>query len=160
LNDSKYGLSVKGNSINLTLLKSALAPDMYADKGIQTFTYSLYYWEGSLAESGVVQEGYDLNVPVLKVKGAGGEGSLFNLDAPNIIIETVKPAEDGTQDVIVRLYESMRTATHCILTSSLPFKAAVEADMLENETGKLALRDGKIKLDFRPFEIKTLRLTG
>ena len=64
LNDSKYGLSVKGNSINLTLLKSALAPDMTADKGLQTFTYALYYWNGSLAESGVVQEAYDLNVPV------------------------------------------------------------------------------------------------
>ena len=115
LNDSKYGLSVKGNSINLTLLKSALAPDMYADKGIQTFTYSLYYWNGSLADSGVVQEAYDLNVPVVIVKGAGGEGSLFNLDAPNIIIETVKLAEDGSQDVILRLYESMRTATHCTL---------------------------------------------
>jgi alpha-mannosidase len=56
LNDSKYGLSVKGNSINLTLLKSALAPDMTADKGVQQFTYALYAWNGSLAESGVVRK--------------------------------------------------------------------------------------------------------
>jgi alpha-mannosidase len=33
LNDCKYGVSVQGNSINLTLLKSALAPDMTADRG-------------------------------------------------------------------------------------------------------------------------------
>ena len=39
LNDSKYGINVLGNSLNLTLLKSALAPDPLADRGIQTFTY-------------------------------------------------------------------------------------------------------------------------
>ena len=83
---------------------------------------------------------------------------MFSLDAANIIIETVKPAEDGSNDVIVRLYESMRTATRCTLTCSLPFHKAVETDMLEAETAKLALQDGKIVLDFRPFEIKTVRL--
>jgi alpha-mannosidase len=95
LNDCKYGLSVKGNSINLSLLKSALAPDMVADKGIQTFTYALYFWNGSLADSGVLQEAYDLNAPVTCVAGDGGEASLFQLDAANIVIETVKPAVDG-----------------------------------------------------------------
>ncbi|MFW6066402.1 MAG: alpha-mannosidase, partial [Planctomycetota bacterium] len=40
LNDCKYGVNVAGSSINLTLLKSALAPDMHADKGTQRFTYA------------------------------------------------------------------------------------------------------------------------
>lgn len=158
LNDSKYGLSVKGNSINLTLLKSALAPDMTADKGLQTFTYALYYWNGSLMESGVVQEAYDLNVPVVTVKGQGGQASLFNLDAPNVIIETVKPAEDGSKDVIVRLYEAMRTATTCTLTTSMPVTAAEETDMLEQVKAPVAVQGGRLALSFRPFEIKTLRL--
>ena len=38
LNDCKYGVSVEKNSINLTLLRSSLAPDMTADKGRQEFT--------------------------------------------------------------------------------------------------------------------------
>jgi alpha-mannosidase len=159
LNDSKYGLSVKGNSINLSLLKSALAPDMYADKGLQTFTYALYYWNGSLAESGVVQEAYDLNTPVRVQQGAGGQGQLFSLDAPNIIVEAVKPAEDGSQDVIVRLYESMRTATCCSLSTSLPFKAACETNMLEEKAADCVVTDGKVRLEFRPFEVKTVRLS-
>jgi alpha-mannosidase len=158
LNDSKYGLSVKGNSINLTLLKSALAPDMNADKGLQTFTYAIYYWNGSLIDSGVVQEAYDLNVPVMLVNGAGGEGSLFSLSASNIIIEAVKPAEDGSRDVIVRLYESMRTATRTQLATALPFSKAEATDMLENTIEPLEMVNGKIDLDFRPFEIKTVRL--
>jgi alpha-mannosidase len=158
LNDSKYGLSVLGNSINLTLLKSALAPDMYADKGIQTFTYALYPWNGSLVESGVVREAYELNVPVLILPGAGGEQSLFSLDAANVIIEAVKPAEDGSQDIIVRLYEAKRMSTHGTLSTSLPVKSAVETDLVENFVSNLPCKDGLVNLSFRPFEIKTVRL--
>jgi alpha-mannosidase len=158
LNDCKYGLSVTGNSINLTLLKSAMAPDMTADKGLQTVTYALYAWNGSLSESGVVREAYDLNVPVLVVPGSAGEGSLFSLDAENVVIETVKPAEDGSPDVIVRLYESKRCATRCQLTTTLPVKAATQTNLVEEETAQLDLSAGQVALDFRPFEIKTVRL--
>ncbi len=87
LNDCKYGLSANGGSINLTLLKSPTAPDMTADKGVQVVTYSLYTWNGSLEDSGLVREAYDLNVPVLVVPGSGGEKSLFGLDSKNIVIE-------------------------------------------------------------------------
>ena len=158
LNDCKYGLSVKGNSINLTLLKSGLAPDMHADKGIHTFTYALYFWNGSFGESGLVQEGYDLNVPVTTAAGSGGQASLFHLNAANIILETVKPAEDGSGDVILRLYESSRSATHCSLFTSLKVRHAEQTDMNECTAGALVFEEGKVELNFRPFEIKTVRL--
>lgn len=158
LNDCKYGLSVRGNSINLTLLKSALAPDMTADKGFQTFTYSLFTWNGSFGDCDVVKEAYELNTPVMVVPGDAGEGWLFFLDAANIVIETVKPAEDGTQDVIVRMYEAKRSSTRCTLTTSLPVKAVAQTNLVEDERIALGFQDGKVELDFRPFEIKTLRL--
>jgi len=158
LNDCKYGLNVLGNSINLTLLKSALAPDMTADKGIQTFTYSFYAWNGSLADSGVVAEAYDLNVPATTAPGSAGERSLFSLDAANIVIETVKPAEDGSGDVVVRLYEAKRMATRATLSTSLPVEDALLTDMLEEGGVQAACDAGQIALDFRPFEIKTVRL--
>ena len=158
LNDCKYGLSVTGSSINLTLLKSATAPDMTADKGRQEFSYALYAWNGSLAESNLVREAYDLNVPALLVAGAGQAGSLFNLDAGNIVIEAVKPAEDGSRDVIVRLYEAMRSATRCTLSSSLPVRAASQVNLVEEQTAALSWQNGQVELDFRPFEIKTVRL--
>jgi alpha-mannosidase len=159
LNDCKYGVNVGGNSINLTLLKSALAPDMHADKGLQEFTYAIYAWEGSLFESGIVREACELNCPVTTAPGAASERSLFRVDAPNVIVETVKLAEDGSGDVIVRLYESMRTATRCTLTTTLPVLAAAETDMLEEQPRLLDLDKGAIAPDFRPFEIKTVRLS-
>jgi alpha-mannosidase len=158
LNDSKYGINVLGNSMNLTLLKSALAPDPVADKGLQEFTYALYYWNGSFADCGVVQEAYELNRPVTVMPGEAGEMSIFSLDAPDIILETVKMAEDGSNDIILRLYESKRTHIHCILSTILPVIKATQTDMLERFQSELRVNHGQIDLAFRPFEIKTVRL--
>jgi alpha-mannosidase len=158
LNDCKYGVNVSGNSINLTLLKSALAPDMTADRGRQEFTYAFYAWNGSFAESPIVREAYELNCPAMLVSGAAGERSLFAIDAPSVVVETVKPAEDGSKDIIVRLYESKRMATRCTLSTSLPILGAAQTDMLENVQEELPCDGGSVDLDFRAFEIKTVRL--
>jgi alpha-mannosidase len=159
LNDSKYGVNVDGNSINLTLLKSALAPDMTADRGTQVFTYAFYAWSGPFGASGLVQHGYDLNCPVLAAPGAAGERSLFTVSDPAVLIETVKPAEDGSSDLILRLYESLHSSVACELSTSLPVKKAVLTDMVEKKKAALAVARGSIKLSFKPFEIKTIRLT-
>ncbi len=158
LNDSKYGINVLGNVIGLTLLKSSMAPDPVADRGIQKFTYALYYWLGSFNDCGVVKEAYELNNPLTWQNGSAGESSVFSLDAANIILETVKLAEDDTGDIILRLYESKRSLTNCTLSTSLPVTRATQADMLERNQSDFPLNKGKIGLVFRPFEIKTIRL--
>jgi alpha-mannosidase len=158
LNDCKYGVSVRGGCISLTLLKSALAPDMQADKGRHEFTYAFYVWDGSLAESGVAQAAYDLNCPVTTAPGAAGERALFAVDAPNVVVETVKLADDGSGDVIVRLYEGMRMATRCVLSTALPVSGAAQADMLERVEHELPCDEGRVALDLRAFEVKTIRL--
>jgi alpha-mannosidase len=166
LNDCKYGINVLGNSMNLTLLRSPNAPDPLADRGTQRFLYAFYSWNRSLAEGGLVREGYRLNQPVWAVGGNGGERSLLGMDAPNVVLETVKPPEPTGKDdgnvIVVRLYEAMRTATRCSLSVDLPVEAAAEADMRETELKALVARNGKILLDFKPFEIKTvvIRLAG
>jgi alpha-mannosidase len=158
LNDSKYGVSVTDGTISLTLLKAALAPDMYADQGSHSFTYSFYAWHGSFAESNVIREGYELNYPILALPGNGGERSLFSVDAPNVVVETVKPAEDGSPDIVVRLYEAKRMATTATLSTTLNVDRATETNMLERHLGDLAFANGELTLSFRPFEVKTIRL--
>ena len=159
LNDCKYGVNVVGGSINLTLLRAPQAPDMNADQGLQEFTYALHAWNGSFFESDVVRQAYDLNAPVMTAPGAAGAGSLLTVDAPNVVIETVKPAEDRSGDVIVRLYEAKHTATACTLGLGFPVKSAAATTMLETDARRLAVRNGTVPLTFRPFEIKTLRLS-
>jgi len=158
LNDCKYGVSVDGQEIRLTLLKSALAPDMTADLGKQVFTYAFYAWEGPLTESALQREAYELNAPVTAIAGDAGSRSLFQIDHPGIIIDTVKPAEDASGDLILRLYEWRRTATRCRLSSALTLAQAYRTNMLEENASPLEVADGKIALDLRPFEVLTLRL--
>lgn len=158
LNDCKYGVSVEGADISLTLLKSALAPDMTADRGRHEFTYAFTFWSGPFLDSGLVQEAYDLNVPAVVAPGRAESRSLVSVDAPNIVVEAMKPAEDGSGEVVLRLYESARSATSCTLRIDLPFRSVVETDMLERRTGAVRSRRGSVSLRFRPFEIKTIRL--
>ncbi|XHR28914.1 MAG: alpha-mannosidase [Chthoniobacteraceae bacterium] len=160
LNDCKYGVDVEGNSINLTLLRAPLGPDMTADQGSHEFTYAFYAWGGrGFAESGLVQQGYELNAPLMSAPGAAEPGSLFSLSAPNIILETLKPAEDGSGDLIVRFYESARTATRAKLEVKLPFKHATLTNLIEENQTPLPFDGKSLALEFRPFEIKTVRFS-
>jgi alpha-mannosidase len=158
LNDCKYGINVSGNSMNLTLLKSAIAPDPQADQGAHEFTYSFYFWNGPFIQSNVVQEAYRINCPATITEGICEEKSFFELNKNNIIIETVKYAEDNSGNIILRLYESMRTKTSVTLNINLPVKKLFLTDMLENNIKEIVLKENSVKLDFHPFEIKTLRL--
>jgi alpha-mannosidase len=158
LNDCKYGVNVDGSSINLTLLRSPLMPDMTADKGAQEFTYAFYCWAGPFRDSGVIREAYELNVPVTVVPGKAVRTSLFSLSDPAVVIEAIKPAEDGSGDIVLRLYEATRSSVTCTLATCLPVRHAAETDMLERELRKLKCSREKITLSFRPFEIKTIRL--
>ena len=158
LNDSKYGVSMLGDEIALTLLRAAACPDPHADQGEHHFVYSYYLWDGPFADCGVVREGCELNVPVTAVNGAAETFSLMRVDAPNVIIDTVKAAEDGSGDTIIRLYESKHAACDACLTLNLPAGAVYACDMLENPSEQLPLQDGRVYLSFRCFEVKTLRV--
>ncbi len=161
LNDCKYGVSVRDSIIALTLLKAAWVPDMRADRGIQEFTYALYFWNSPLGESGLVREAYNLNSPVLPrpVPDPGdGSRSIFVLDKPSVVLETAKPPEDGSGDIMLRLYECYGTATRCALRTDFALERAFETDMLEQGGRELSISGGAISLDFRAFEIKTVRL--
>ena len=94
----------------------------------------------------------------LVLPGRAGQGTLFQLDASNVVLETVKPAEDGSGDIILRLYEAMRTATRCTLKTHLPLRQAWVCDMMETAGPALAAAKDGLTLDFRPFEIKTVRI--
>ena len=159
LNESKYGISMLGDEIALTLLRAATSPDLHADQGEHHFTYSYYLWDGPFADSDVVRQGYELNVPVTVANGTAEDFSLMSIDAPNVVIDTVKAAEDGSGDVIIRLYESKHASCDATLTLNLPAASVCACDMLENPGENLPIEDGQVKLSFRGFEIKTLRVS-
>ena len=158
LNDCKYGVSMLGDEIALTLLRASTSPDLHADQGEHRFTYSYYLWDGPFAQCDVVRAGYELNLPVTEAEGRAEDFSLLSVDAPNVIVETVKAAEDGSGDAIIRLYESKHAACDAVLTLHVPVASVWACDLLENATGELPLCDGRVALNFRGFEIRTLRV--
>jgi len=158
LNDCKYGISMNGNALQLTLLRAAASPEMRADNGRHVFTYAFTAWDGSFMDSPVVREAYDLNVPLMLAEGACDAFSAFSVDRENVFIDTVKPAEDGSGDIILRLYEAKRADTACRLTLGIPARKVVACDMLENAMEELPTEDGSVKLHFGTFEVKTLRI--
>lgn len=158
LNDCKYGISMNGNALQLTLLRAAASPEMRADNGKHTFTYAFTAWEGSFIDSPVVNEAYALNVPMVVADGACEGFSAFGVDAPNVFIDTVKPAEDGSGDVVLRLYEAKRAQTDCKLALNIPASKVWACDMLENPQDELPVADGAVALSFHTFEVKTLRV--
>ncbi len=78
-------------------------------------------------------------------------------DQENIVIETVKAAEDG-DGVIVRLYESLRRRGPIRLRTGFPLAAAWRANLLEENQRELDCQADGLELVVRPFEIVTLRL--
>ena len=159
LNDCKYGISQIGNEMQLTLLRAGASPEMRADNGVHDFTYAFTAWEGSFLESEVVAEAYDLNVPMQVAAGSCPETCAMVVDAPtNVFIDTVKPAEDGSGDVIVRMYEAKKADTQCVLSLGFPAAKVWACDMLENKTEELQVEEDCLKLHFGAFEVKTLRI--
>ena len=174
LNDCKYGVSMNGNSLELTLLRASAAPEMRADNKVHHFTYAFTAWEGSFMDSDVVRQGYELNVKPYVAAGSGQDFSLLSIDRANIILDTMKPAEDGSGDIILRLYESKKAETSAGVQLPPELLGAYSAnrgedrasdchvyacDMLENVTEELPVTDGALALSFHPFEIKTVRIS-
>lgn len=161
LNDCKYGVGIRDNTMSLTLLRAPAYPDATSDQGEHRFAYGFTFWNGSFFSSPVMREAYELNYPALVAHGSSRTEtqSFFELDAGHIMLETVKLAEDRTGDWIVRLYEGKGTAGTCRLTTALDVSEWRETSMTEEPTKRLEPVGNAIRLRFRPFEVKTIRLS-
>ena len=159
LNDCKYGISVNGNAMELTLLRAAACPEMHADNRVHTFTYGFTAWEGTFTECDVVCQGYEVNVAPTVTCGVTESFSALSIDKANIFMDTMKPAEDGSDDIVIRFYEAKKAATSAKIGLMLGGYKAYLCDMLENVKEEIPMDGGVMNLDFGAFEIKTVRLS-
>jgi alpha-mannosidase len=160
LNDCKYGHSVKDSCISLTLIKSGIEPNPTTDQEMHYFTYALYPHAETWRAAGTVREAFFLNQPALTAQGGvpGSSFSLASCDAPNVVIETIKQAEDG-DGVIVRMYECENSLTDTVLHWGRPVTSAESCDCLEQPDKEPVSTDGNdIRFTIKPYEIKTLRI--
>jgi len=166
LNDCKYGHDIHDNVIRLSLLRGSTYPDPKADQGEHRFAYSLLPHEGGCNEL-TVAKSYALNDPLIVRADKGQEMdsqafvlrplSFVRTDPPNVVIETIKQAEDGN-GVIVRLYESQRRRGKLTLTTGFPLAQAWRTNLLEENQERLDCAGNSLTAPIKPYQILTLRL--
>lgn len=164
-NNSTYGYDItremdKGVSsatVRLSLLRAPNFPDPVSDRGRHTFKF-LVRPDAYIPEA--ISAGYALNSPIRKVQGVAKTEvePLFTLSNSSVLVESVKLAEDGSGDVIIRMYESEGVRSSFEAKANFEVKAAKLTDSLERPNNeKLAFASGTVKIDFKPFQLRTIR---
>ena len=156
LNDGKFSCSAYNKVASLTVLRSPIYAHhepyepkeeleyVYIDQGIQVFTYALYPHDDSWEQAETIKRSRQLNQKPIALFETYHEGilpqtdSYMHISEDNVILSAMKLAEDGSGDIIIRLYETAKRQT----------KTEIIMPAL-NRT---------ISVSFAPCEIKTLRI--
>ena len=159
LNDSKYGISAYEGQLRLSLHKGGLRPDyIHGDRGLHYCEYGLLPHQGGFSAQNVIEPAYAFNYKPVQVAGVREISSLISADKPNLVIETLKACEDSENAFIARVYEAEGGFTHGKLSLSFAPKAVELTNMLEETQEALPASD-TLELTFRPFEIKTIKIS-
>jgi alpha-mannosidase len=155
-------------TVRASLLRGAQFPDPDADLGRHRFAFRLV---PGADVGGAVAAGYALAHPARLVAGRAGRHTEPVVSVRGAIVETVKPAEDGSGALVVRLYEHLgrRTGATLTLAGDLPLDLASchEVDLHERPTPSgdqpTAIRgvdaNGNLLLTLRPFQVLTVKIS-
>lgn len=186
LNNNKYGGSVHGNVITLSLLRAPKYPDEKADIGSHTFEYAIFPHVGTLSHE-TVRAGWEFNerMPSELYVSASKKDSISELNEvvqiegdKNIILSNIKRGEDdsdadyegglmkdlpkkfvGSQTLVLRVYESLGGSSNASIKIGLPIKKVFKTNLLEEEIEELPISANKsFKVQLRSFEIATYKV--
>jgi alpha-mannosidase len=136
ISDSKYSYDCPGAELRLTALRNVIFADHYSyrpeanfnftDEGLNRFSYGIYLHSGEAEESEIVKEAHLFNNNIVAVPESYHKGALPQKDcflytnADNVVITALKRCEDGSGDLIIRLYETKGLEnTRCYIMSKL-----------------------------------------
>ncbi len=155
INDAKYGYSVLGNNMCVSIVRGAayanhqpkvLEPNLehiWQDQGVQTFRMLLVPHVGNWREAALPRKTEEFLSPVPVIYQGIHPGrraqqdSFLSVDAPDVIVSAIKKSERG-DDLIVRAYE----------TDGHPASAVISF----RQNGRSWAGS------FRAYEIKTIRM--
>ncbi|UCD56441.1 MAG: hypothetical protein JSV16_11465 [Candidatus Hydrogenedentota bacterium] len=135
--------------------------ERYRQVGKHSFSFSLTSYDGTWLENRIHLWGRQWAKPLLTF--AGNEApteeshSYVSVDRDNIIISAFKKSEDDDA-LTVRLYEVAGKKTAARLQLSFAIKGARVTNLIETTSKRLASQGNSVKLSFRPFEVKTVKL--
>ncbi|KAH3675991.1 hypothetical protein WICMUC_002287 [Wickerhamomyces mucosus] len=182
-NDSKYGISIHGNLIRLSLLRSPKEPDPNADIGKHRFKYAIYPHKGGLTSKSIElshQFNHDVFAPfVVKTDSTKYLDLIKIAGDDNLILSQIKRGENDkdvsiddipTKDevsLVARVYEGLGGKGRGKLTTTSKLRKAFKVNVLEDELEELEFNYAttsvgktiyEIPIKLRAFEIASYKL--
>ncbi|MFN2323625.1 MAG: alpha-mannosidase [Trueperaceae bacterium] len=173
LNDGRYGHAAHGGTLSLTLVRSPIFPDPWADEGEHEVVYALRPHQGDWRH-GTVAAAHDLNAPLLGVvvRPAGDAGAEpgrrarlpsrhahLRILGGGMRLAALKPAEEGA-GVVLRLYDAHGAAGRARI-EALPdgWSLAGRVDLLERPiAGDVDAEEDEATIVHGPYQVVSLAL--
>jgi alpha-mannosidase len=137
--------------IRASLLRAPRFPDPETDQGRHAFRHAIVPGAGV---TDAARAGYGLNLPPRRRTGRPVE-PLVQMAGGTAYVEAVKLADDGSGDVVVRLYEALGARARIRVTPTFAVAGSQVVDLHEQRLGQECWNGSELEL--RPFQIVTLR---
>ena len=161
LNDGRYGHSVQDGGVSVSLLRAAKYPDPDADHGRHAVTISLLpHGAGSARGAARGRSAEHAAACRAQAQASSRARRLSPSTIPACRSAAVKHADDGSGDLIVRLYEACGDRVVATVRTPSPIGGAFRCNLLEEPHSGIECSDGIVSLTLRPFELVTLRLAA
>ena len=170
LNDSKYGHSLSGSTLAVTLIRSSYEPDILPEIGEHDVRMALLPHAGEMTGAEMIRRGAAFNRP-LQVVGTGAHAGRLPAASPGltliqpagVVVSAVKKAESG-EDLVIRVYETQGVASSAVVEVNAELfgrvTAVAEADLLERplERGTARVRNNGFTVEVPAYGIATVRV--
>lgn len=154
LDSGRYGHAFDGSTVRVSLVRGPMHPDPDADLGHHRVTIALLAHGPSKAD--VIAQAEALALPIRVVDGVAPiAGRSFSVTGTGVEIDAVKPADDGSGDIVVRLHEALGDRSSATINDVVD---ARRADIFEVAQQPITVVDGNATIELKPFEIVTVRL--
>ena len=166
VNDSIYGYDTTRTAdegrvtttVRLSLLRAPRFPDPETDQGTQTHRFGLVVGTDL---AGATAEGAAMNLDPTVVLGDHGSEPLVEA-SPEVVVSSVKLADDRSGDLVVRVYEPVGRRVRATVRLDLPVASVASVSLLEEPLADAELltvaADGTVELALGGFEVRTLRV--
>lgn len=160
VNDSIYGYDTSrevsddavATTVRLSLLRAPRFPDPDTDHGHHEIEVGFVIGADATIATA---EGIRLNSVPTTVRGAREVEPLVSVQGEGIVVSAVKLADDGSGDVVVRVYEALGRRVAGALTVNFEHREVREVSLIEDDIDGARI-GGELRL--RPFEVRTLRI--
>ncbi|WP_288873911.1 glycoside hydrolase family 38 C-terminal domain-containing protein [uncultured Microbacterium sp.] len=160
VNDSIYGYDTTREvgedgvttTVRLSLLRAPRFPDPDTDHGPHEIEVGFVIGADAAIATA---EGIRINSLPSVIRGAREVEPLVSVQGEGIVVSAVKLADDGSGDVVVRVYEALGRRAVGELSIGFDHREVREVSLIEDDIDD-ARTGGELRL--RPFEVRTLRI--